>query len=408
MDFKVFFSHSIAHVQIRGIIRVEQKLIMELEKEVLYKACVLTSHGDDLTDETRRLKLSELGADEVLIRTKAAGVCHTDVHFWHGNYQVGKTKDQVVSFSERGISLPRVPGHEIAGEVYAVGTQAMKESRLTIGDRVLVYPWAGCGKCALCEAGNPHMCSVSGQDLGLIRDGGFSEFVRVPNHRYVFKLPDVVSYEMGALLPCGALTAYSAVKKLRPVVEEIAQVQKLEVTVGVIGLGGVGQWSLKLLQCVYKDKPIRVIGIDISQAKIDHVLKQGLVQSTFLLDVDKEQTDEFLAKFDNQRFHCVMDFVNTTETFRFATSLLSSSGLLVCVGLHGGLGEIQLPFLVLGCITITGMYTGSLTSMKELLDIVTSCSLGPPTITHYPLHEATKALQDLEKGKVMGRGILTF
>ncbi len=382
---------------------------MELENEVVYKACVLTSHGDDLIEETRRLKLSELGADEVLVRTKAAGVCHSDVHFWHGNYQIGKKKDEVVSFSERGMELPRVLGHEIAGEVYAVGAKAIKESRFTIGDRVLVYPWAGCGKCALCEAGEPHMCSVSGQDLGFVRDGGFSEFVRVPNHRYVFKLPDGVSTDVGALLPCGALTAYSAVKKIRPVVEEITQVQKLEVTVGVIGLGGVGQWSLQLLQCVYKDTPIRVIGIDISQAKTDHVLKQGLVQSTFLLDkIAKEQTNEFLAKFDNQRFHCVLDFVNTTETFHFATSLLCKSGLLVCVGLHGGLGEIQLPFLVLGCITITGMHTGSLTSMKELLDIVTSCSLGSPTITRYPLHEATKALQDLDNGRIMGRGVLTF
>ncbi len=382
---------------------------MALVNDVSYQfqANVLTSHGAALTNETRTVKLSELGEKEVLIRTKAAGVCHSDVHFWHGAYQIGQAKDEVVTFSERGLTLPIVLGHEIAGEVLAMGATANSESNLVVGDRVLVYPWVGCEKCAVCESGDPQLCAMkSSRDLGFCSDGGFSEIVRVPSHCYLYKLPDNLPYELAAQLPCGALTAYSAIKKMRSIVNLEGEE---EVRVGVVGLGGVGQWCLKLLKHMYKDS-IQIVGFDISQPKTKQALELGLAHRVFVLDKEKtakEQVKEFLRMFDNNRFNCWLDFVNATKTFSFCTDLLYKGGVLVCVGLHGGLGQIQLPYLVLHNITITAVHTGSPSSMTELLDMVTNHPLESPPLTIYPQLQATQALQDLDKGLIMGRGILT-
>ena len=385
------------------------KVMVSTQKEHYeYRAYVLTSHGEDLSEVCRTLH-SNLSPHEVVIRTRAAGVCHTDIHFWHGNYQIGKRKNEVVTFSERGVSLPRVPGHEIAGDVYAMGDEASEESGLSVGDRVLLFPWVGCDRCEMCEGGDPCMCSVESRDLGFLLDGGFSEFVKTPSYRYVFKISDAISYELAALLPCSALTAYSTVKRIGSVIEHVTQGWKQTAVVGVIGLGGLGQWALRLLRCVYKGSPIRVIGMDIAEAKVEYVSKEGLAEETLLLDTKKnaqEQADAFLEKFQDQHLNCVLDFANTTDTFQLSIHLLQKCGMLVCTGLHGGLGEIQLPFLALKSLTITGVYTGSVATMKELLGLVTSAPLEPPLITRYPLCEATKALRDLEEGRVLGRAVL--
>lgn len=375
-----------------------------------YKAYVLEAHGEDLIERTRSTKL-ELAPEDLMIKTHAAGVCHSDVHLWHGYYQVGKTKDQVVTFSDRGIRLPVVPGHEIAGEVYAMGTKAMTESGFGIGDRVLFYPWVGCDQCAVCEAGEPNLCPGKTRDLGFILDGGYTEYAKIPNYRYVFQIPDGVSFEVASLLPCGALTAFNAVKKSQGVIEQVAKKWKLTPVVGVIGLGGLGQWGLKLLRCYFglKDISLSVIGMDISNSKTAYVLKEGLVDETFIMNTTQsvsEQTDSFLSMFDNRQVNVILDFVNTTDSFQLATRLLHKAGILVAVGLHGGSGELQLPFLPLRAHTITGVYTGTVADMKELLDLVKKCSLTPPEVTRYPMCEATKALHDLGNGSIKGRAVL--
>ena len=374
-----------------------------------YNAYVVENHGEDLKEQTRSTR-GELAPEELMIKTHAAGVCHTDLHFWHGYFQVGKTKNQVVTFSERGITLPLVPGHEIAGEVYAMGTKAIAESGFGIGDRVLFYPWVGCGQCTVCDAGEPNLCSGKTRELGFLLDGGYAEFAKIPSYRYVFRIPDSVSYEFAALLPCGALTAFNAVKKSRCVIEQVAKKWKLTPVVGVIGLGGLGQWALKILRCYFgKDVNLSVIGIDISDSKTTHLLKEGLVDQTFVLKTTQtvsEQADSFLSTFDNQHMSVILDFVNATESFQLATRLLHKAGILIAVGLHGGLGELQLPFLPLRAYTISGVCTGTVADMKELIDLVKKCSLTPPEITRYPMCEATKALRDLGIGSIKGRAVL--
>ena len=107
----------------------------------------------DVVDFGAPLKLTEKPTPtpkgtEVLLRTLAAGVCHSDIHIWEGWYDLGGGKK--LSVKDRGLVPPLTMGHEIVGEVVAVGPEA---SGVKIGDKRLAHPWIGCGDCAVCRRG---------------------------------------------------------------------------------------------------------------------------------------------------------------------------------------------------------------------------------------------------------------
>ena len=105
---------------------------------------------------------------QVLIRVKAAGVCHSDLHIWEGGYDLGHGR-KPLSLKDRGVSLPRTMGHETVGEVVAFGPDVSSADKgdLKVGDVALVYPWLGCGKCQTCLGGDENMCVVKPNSLGV-------------------------------------------------------------------------------------------------------------------------------------------------------------------------------------------------------------------------------------------------
>ena len=384
-----------------------------------YKTLIIPAPGEPLELRTRNLQdaIGSLPAEGVLVKICAAGVCHTDLHLWHGYYQVGKKKDQVLHFTDRGLPYPIVPGHEIAGAVHHLGEQVQSHSDLKLGDRVLVYPWIGCDECYLCKGGDPGLCSKS-RELGFVKDGGYSEVVVVPHYRYIFKTPDNITDSLAAMLPCSAVTAFSAIKKTLPTVRRVRE-WGVELVVMVIGLGGLGQWSLNLLKyCLDADddaRRMKVIGVEVNKEKIDHALQSNLINEGFHINLVGEQApmamsqevERFLAHFGEGKVHVVLDFANTTETFQFSVSVLHRAGTLVLIGLHGGLGELKLPEAVLNMHTIIGSYTGSLSELAELINVVSKHSLpAPPPVQVYKLEDANKALNDLDKGLILGRAVL--
>jgi D-arabinose 1-dehydrogenase-like Zn-dependent alcohol dehydrogenase len=98
--------------------------------------------------EAREYTDPEPKGEEVLLRVEAAGVCHSDVHIWDGYFDLGG--ERRISLESRGVHLPFTMGHEIAGEVAALGPHA---SGVKVGDKVVAYPWIGCGECAVCRKG---------------------------------------------------------------------------------------------------------------------------------------------------------------------------------------------------------------------------------------------------------------
>ncbi len=141
---------------------------------------------------------------EVLLRVLAAGVCHSDIHIWEGHYDLGGGKK--LNLTDRGLKLPLTMGHETVGEVVALGPEA---SGVSVGDKRLVFPWLGCGSCAVCRRGEEQLC-LAPRFLGVFRNGGYADHILVPHARYLLDIGDMKPAEAAkrtAALKAGALAA---------------------------------------------------------------------------------------------------------------------------------------------------------------------------------------------------------
>jgi propanol-preferring alcohol dehydrogenase len=198
--------------------------------------------------------------EEVLLRVEAAGVCHSDVHIWDGHFDLGDGKQ--ISLESRGVHLPFTMGHEIAGEVIALGPQA---SGVKVGDKVVAYPWIGCGECDVCKKGEELLC-LRPRTLGARVAGGYGTHVIVPHGRYL--LPhDGVPQDLAATYTCSGITAYSALKKTR---EHVGTDDHLV----IIGAGGVGGSAVHIAPAAVAGK---VIVADIDAQKRAHARQMGAV-----------------------------------------------------------------------------------------------------------------------------------
>jgi alcohol dehydrogenase/propanol-preferring alcohol dehydrogenase len=176
---------------------------------------------------------------QVLIRVKAAGVCHSDLHIWEGGYNLGHGR-QPLSLKDRGVSLPLTMGHETVGEVVALGPDAKDiEGDIKVGDVALVYPWIGCGQCEVCLAGEENMC-LKPRSLGVYCDGGYADHMTVPHPRYLLDLKGLDPVT-AAPYACSGVTTYSALKKIEA---------DLGSPIVIFGAGGLGLMALSLLKAM--------------------------------------------------------------------------------------------------------------------------------------------------------------
>ena len=149
---------------------------------------------------------------EVLVRITRSGVCHSDLHIWDGYFDWGGGKRFYVK--ERGCVPPFTLGHEPFGVVEALGPAAARAAKnLRVGQKRLVYPWIGCGKCAVCKAGKDNYCVSGSRFLGVNRAGAYSTHVLVPHPKYLIDASGI-DESFASTLACSALTAYSGINKL--------------------------------------------------------------------------------------------------------------------------------------------------------------------------------------------------
>ena len=324
---------------------------------------------------------------------------------------MGNSPEDVLKFSDRpGMKYPIVPGHEISGIVHCLGDEAASSAGLTVGDRVMVYSGFGClsSNCGVCAAGDTNACPGTTWEIGFGLDGGYSEYVTVPDHRYVVKLPENISFSMGALLPCSGLTAYAAIQKCVVAVDRFRRWgTDVDVVVVVVGLGGLGQWALKLLPPCLGKEGLTVVGIDISAKKAEMVKECGLADKSFVLSLQDPVQDQAMKLIQELgKAHVVLDFVNSTSTFALCVQLMVKLGVHVMVGLHGGLGELKLPIAALSGCTHVGCGMGTLNELKALVELVSREGVSGPAVKGYRLSDASQALKDLEAGRLEGRAIL--
>jgi D-arabinose 1-dehydrogenase-like Zn-dependent alcohol dehydrogenase len=318
---------------------------------------------------------------EILVKTIACGVCHSDIHLHDASFDLGGGK-----------SLPvgrpgHVLGHEIFGEVIALGPDATDAA---IGDKGVIFPWIGCGDCASCKRGEEHLCTP-GQSLGVVKSGGFSDHVLVPHSRYLFDKGEVPG-SLAATYACSGLTAYSALKKIGDLHDEDHLV--------IVGAGGVGMMGIQIAQSVLGLNPIVV---DIDDAKLQAARELG-IENVF--NSSDETASKAIKQLTGGGAFVVIDFVGAEASTNFGLSALRKGGKIVIVGLFGGELSMPLPFIPMQSRIIQGSYVGSLAEMGELMELVRAGKVAPIQITERPLEDATAALADLKAGKVNGRAVL--
>jgi D-arabinose 1-dehydrogenase-like Zn-dependent alcohol dehydrogenase len=322
---------------------------------------------------------------EVLLRVSACGVCHSDLHMHDGYFDLGEGNRLDLT---RSLQLPRTLGHEIAGIVVAVGPDA---TGTVVGDRRVVYPWVGCGQCALCAAGNEHLCPAP-RALGAHRDGGFADHVLVPHPKYLLAF-DPLPDEQACTYACAGLTAYSALNKVAPLGNDD--------TLLVIGAGGVGLSGIRLARELVPGAKLVVAELD--HAKWDLARKAGAHD---VIDPSADGAGKALVKATAGGVAAAIDFVGAASSFAFAFGALRKGGKLVCVGLFGGATPIVPAMVAMKAVSVIGSYVGSLAEMQALMALARRGTLPSLPLSSRPLAQATQALDDLRAGRVRGRTVL--
>jgi alcohol dehydrogenase, propanol-preferring len=321
---------------------------------------------------------------EVLIEVTHCGVCHSDLHFWKGEYNMGGGVS--MKLVERGVELPRAPGHEVAGRVVAMGPDA---TGVSLGDMRVVYPWLGCGDCAECNNERDNMC-LSGRAIGVVRHGGFGSHVVVPHGRYLFD-PGNVDLALAATYACSGITAYSAVSKIMPLAPDKP--------VLIIGAGGIGLMIIAMLKAFGHHN---ITSVDIDAAKREAALAAGATQ---VVDGAADGLAEQIIAACGP-VAAAFDCVNRDSTARTALDALGKGGKLVLVGVAGGDLTLSLATMIFRSYSIIGNLTGSPADLRAVLKLANEGLLEPTPITLCPHDHANQALVDLKAGKVTGRTVL--
>ncbi|HSY55119.1 MAG TPA: alcohol dehydrogenase [Bradyrhizobium sp.] len=329
---------------------------------------------------------------KVLIKVKAAGVCHSDLHIWEGGYELGHGR-KPLSLKDRGVSLPLTMGHETVGEIVAFGPDVKESDKdgLKVGDVVLAYPWLGCGKCKTCLGGDENMCIVKPGALGVYCDGGYADHMTVPHPKYLLDLKGLDPVT-AAPYACSGVTTYSALKKVE---------SAFDTPIVIIGAGGLGLMALSLLKAM-GGKGAIVVDIDAKK-------REAAAEAGALAVVDGGAADalEQLIKAAGEPIRAVIDLVGNAKTAQLGFDCLTKGGKLVMVGLFGGGAPWALPLIPIKAITIQGSYVGNLRETAELLELVRAKKIAPIPVTPMPLAKANEALVELQKGRLVGRAVLT-
>lgn len=348
------------------------------------RCCAITEFGQPLVEMD--VDTPEPSGDEVVLKVSACGVCHSDVHIWEGYFDLGDGRKADLTV---GRDLPLMLGHEVAGEVVAVGENV---TDVKVGDKRVVFPWIGCGDCDICASGEEHLCPRS-PAIGVYRNGGYAENVLVPNSRYLFDYGDVPA-EVACTYACSGVTAFSALKKAKAAADRGGHLM-------IIGAGGVGLNALALAKEVTDAK---VTVADIDEAKLDQAKALG---ADNVVNSSEKDAPKQVKGMTNGGPAAIIDFVGAPASTGFAMRAMGRAGTIVIVGLIGGSMPLSIPVLPLTAATLTGSYVGSLAEFGELMALARAGKVPAIPVEARPLSAAQQSIDDLREGRIVGRAVLT-
>ena len=320
--------------------------------------------------------------DEVLIKTIACGVCHTDIHIHEGFFDIGNGKKMASRLVQ-----PLAMGHEVFGEVVSGGQNV---SNIEVGKKFVVYPWIGCGQCEACKEDNEHECGpFTAQNIGVSIDGGYGEYVLVKHSRYLFDAGDTPD-DLAGSYACRGLTAYSSLKK--------ANLKPNDKKLVIISAGGLGLLALKIAKAAFNVSPIVV---DIDDSKLEIAKAAGASE---VINSSHEDAKKRIMDLTDGGATTVIDYVGAEASIQFGYDLFgfNKNGLYILVGMLGGKFEVQLPLMTFTSRVLQGSYLGSIQEMKELMDLVRAGKIEPVPVEARHISSANDTIADLKAGKIPG------
>ena len=288
--------------------------------------------------------------------------------------------------------FPRIIGHEITGEIVAVGKGV---SGLRVGDGVTTYYYLNCGHCRWCLANFEPLCVNSGGNVGISCDGGYAEYIKLPAHIFI-RLPEALDYkahpaEVGVITDALA-TPYKVLRRARIKAGE---------TVVVFGAGGgVGIHQLMLA----KWARARVIAVDVAKTKFDACRKAGADE---VVDATAGNVTEALLDLTGGKgVDVAIDYVSSTATLEAAARSLGIHGRLVTLGGAGQSFSVSSLDMLLKEQDLLGSRYVTRSEILETLDLVARGEVWPLVSEIHSMQDAEMLHARLELGEVIGRAAL--
>jgi len=322
---------------------------------------------------TERKELPGLGADEVLVHVKASGLCLTDLHLAQGRVNLGQ--------------LPRVPGHESAGQIADMGPAV---AGWQIGQKVLVLIDVPCQNCFNCHTGQTQRCRKL-KRIGFERDGGHADYVAVPA-RNLISVPEPLSCEDVATLPDAGATMYHSL------------ISQGKVGVGqkvvVLGVGGIGIYGVQIARLAGAE----VLATSRREPRLAVAKEHGAVPVNPLKESVKEAVSAFTG---GEGADVVADCIGTEESVREGFALLRPGGKLLIIAYIAD--DFRIPSIplfsqekeVIGCRGCNRQ------ELITTVNLVAQGKIKPVIGAHFHLSQINEAAKRLEEGDVVGRIILT-
>lgn len=286
--------------------------------------------------QMQEIPIPEIGERDILVKVKAAGICHSDAHYRAGISPVRP--------------VPLTLGHEVAGVAEKIGS---KVERLKPGDRVALHYNISCGECPHCLTGNDQFCEKVLM-LGHYTNGGYAEYIAVPA-RNAIPLPDEIPFEQGATLMCASATAFHALHKSR---------LKAGERVAIFGAGGLGQSAIQLAKAF---GALEVYAVDINDDKLALATQYGAIP------IHAKKVDPVAAIKQRTNGHGVdvaIEMIGLPQTMKQALQSAGIMARVVIVGLSNQPLEIRTYTELLGNeIELIGSNDHLLTELPLLMEL---------------------------------------
>jgi propanol-preferring alcohol dehydrogenase len=336
----------------------------------MMKAAVVRAFGKPLVIEDVPVPVP--GPGEILVKVKACGVCHTDLHAASGDWPVKPVP-------------PFIPGHEAAGVVAALGPDV---TDFKLGDAVgVAWLHDACMRCEYCETGWETLCEHQ-HNTGYSVNGGFAEYV-VASAAFAARLPAGVDFAAIAPILCAGVTTYKGLKETDARPGE---------WVVISGIGGLGQVAVQYAKAM----GLKVVAIDIAEDKLKLARAAGADHAVNALSADAVDS---VLRDTGGGAHGVLVTAVSTAAFAQALKMVRRKGTVSLVGLPPGEFPTPIFDVVLKRITVRGSIVGTRRDLDEAIAFAADGKVRSE-ITKAPLADINAIFDRMKSGKIDGRMVL--